>query len=95
MKQTLCLKKVDLISTFDPSWTIQTQIQSTSNLKIILKRLSQKDDEIFTRIIMAMKINDDIQSMMLASELVRIRILKKNIHMILESLQYFKTKHSY
>lgn len=95
MKQTLCLKNTDLNSTFDLSRTIQTTINSAVHLEIILERLSQQDDEIFTRIITAIKINNDIQSVMLASELARIRILKRNIRMILDLLQYFKTKHLY
>jgi len=62
------------------------------NLEIILERLSQKDDEIFTHVITAMKIKNYIQSAMFASELARIRILKRNIRMILELLQYSKIK---
>jgi len=91
MKQTLSLKNINL--TFNPSLIVQTH--SVVYLKTILEELSQKDDKIFKRIITAIKSNNDTESIMLASELVRIRILEKNIHMTLELLQYFKIKYLY
>jgi len=90
MKQTLSLK---INSTFDSSLIVLTP--EVAYLQTLLEKLSQKDDKIFKRIITAIKSNNDTESIMLASELVRIRILEKNIHMTLELLQYFKIKYLY
>ncbi|MCE9651621.1 MAG: hypothetical protein K8Q89_00960 [Nitrosarchaeum sp.] len=87
MKQTLYLK---INSTFNPSLIVQTS--EAAYLQILLGELSQKDYKIFKQIIIAIKTNSDTQSVILASELARIRILEKNICMTLELLQHFKTK---
>jgi len=88
MKQTLSLK---INSTFDSSLIVLTP--EVAYLQTLLEKLSQKDDKIFKQIIIAIKTNNDSHSLMLASELGRIRILEKNIIMTLKLLQHFKTKH--
>ena len=77
---------------FNP--TIEPVNSKTSELEIILYRLYHRENEIFKRIVIAIRINDNAQSMMLASELLRIRILKRNLGLSLELLYKHNSKHS-
>ena len=74
---------------------IESPHSNTSNLETVLHRLYHRENEIFKRIVIAIRISDDAQSMMLASELLRIRVLKRNICFTLELLYNYNTRHSY
>ena len=74
---------------------IESPHSNTSDLETVLNRLYHRENEIFKRIVIAIRINDDAQSTMLASELLRIRVLKRNICFALELLYNYNTRHSY
>jgi len=67
---------------------------NTSNLDTVLLRLYHRENEIFNRIIIAIKTKDNTQSIALASELLRIRILKRNIYIMLELSYNYNSRHS-
>ncbi len=48
-------------------------------LEAILERLQKRDNEIFGRIVEAIKTKDSVLSRLLASELAKIRILKRSL----------------
>lgn len=60
-------------------------------LETILGRLEKQDNELFGRIVEAVKTNDNFLSAMLASELVKLRILERNLRTI-KLLECFKVK---
>lgn len=68
---------------------------NTTDLEVILHRLYHRENEIFNRIVIAIRINDNAQSTMLASELIRIRVLKRNLCVILELVYHHNTRYSY
>lgn len=67
---------------------------NTNDLEIVLHRLYRRESEIFNRIVIAIRANDNAQSIMLASELIKIRILKRNLCVALELVYHHNTKHS-
>lgn len=64
--------------------TLQPQSLSSISVMIILERLRNRDSEMFKRIIDAIKTDNAPLSLMLASELTQIRILERNLCMILD-----------
>ncbi len=72
---------------------VQMQIK-TVDAEIILQRLFRRENIIFNRIVMAIKTNDRAQSTMLASELIKIRILKKNLCVTLELMYHYNISYS-
>ncbi|MCV0412877.1 hypothetical protein [Nitrosarchaeum sp.] len=71
---------------------VQTQTK-TRDLEIVLQRLFQRENIIFNRIVMTIKTNDSVQSTMLASELIKIRTLKRNLCVALELMYHYHTSH--
>ena len=93
MSQIQSLENHGVNAVFRPS--IEQAHSKTLDLETILHRLYHRENEIFNRIVVAIKINDNAQSMMLASELIRIRILKRNLCVVLEIVYHYNTRHSY
>jgi len=94
MSQIQSVENHGLNSTYFKSSFEQTHFK-ISDLEICLHKLYHRENEIFNRIVLAIKSNDNAQSMILASELVRIRILKRNICVALELVYRYNTKHTY
>jgi len=72
---------------------VQTQTK-TVDAEIVLQRLFRRENIIFNRIIMAIRTNDSAQSTMLASELIKIRRLKRNFCVALELMYHYNILHS-
>ncbi|QLH10480.1 hypothetical protein [Nitrosarchaeum sp. AC2] len=66
----------------------------TVDAEIVLQRLFRRENIIFNRIVMAIKTNDSTQSTMLASELIKIRILKRNLCVTLELMYHYNISYS-
>lgn len=66
----------------------------TADAEIVLQRLFRRENIIFNRIVMAIKTNDSAQSTMLASELIKIRILKRNLCVTLELMYHYNISYS-
>ncbi len=92
MSQIQTLKNQDLNTEFRPFF--EQTYSKTSDLEIILHGLYHKENEIFNHIVMTIKTNDNTHSMMLASELIRVRILKRNICVALELAYRYKLRHA-
>lgn len=60
-------------------------------LEAISQKLLRKDDELFCRIVEAVKNNDEFLSKMLASELIKIRNLERNLLVTIELIYRSKT----
>lgn len=67
---------------------------NTNDLEIVLHRLYHRENEIFNRIVLAIRTNDNTYGMMLASEIIRIRVLKRNLCVALELIYHHNTKYS-
>jgi len=94
MSQTQSLENHGLEYTvFRPS--LEQTYSKKSDLEIILHRLYHRENAVFNRIVIAIKTNENAQSMMLASELIRIRILKRNFCLALELMYHYNIRHSY
>ncbi len=92
MSQIESFEKNGLNFTVIKPYFIQTQTK-TSDLEIILERLFRRENIIFNRIVLAIRINDNAQSTMLASELIKIRTLKRNLCIALELAYHYNITH--
>ncbi|MFB5606076.1 MAG: hypothetical protein ACE5RF_07535 [Nitrosarchaeum sp.] len=70
---------------------LQHQTLSSISVMTILERLRNRDSEMFQRITDAVKTDNTSLILMLASELTQIRILERNLCMILD---LFKMQHN-
>jgi len=93
MNQIESFENNDLNFTVIKPRFVQTHTK-TSNLEIVLQRLYRRENIIFNRIVMTIKTNDSAQSRMLASELIKIRILKRNLCIALELAYHSNIIHS-
>lgn len=66
---------------------LQHQTLSSISVMTILERLRNRDSEMFQRITDAVKTDNAFLSLMLASELTQIRILERNLCMILDLIK--------
>ena len=62
-------------------------------LETMINKIDKKDAELFCRIVEAVKINDLSLSEMLAFELTKIRILKRNLLVTVELIHRYRTKY--
>lgn len=92
MNQIESFENYGLRFTVIKPYFIQTHTK-TVDLEIVLQRLFRRENIIFNRIVMAIRTNDSTQSTMLASELIKIRILKRNLCVALELMYHYNTSH--
>jgi len=92
MSQIQFVENHGLNSTYFKSSFEKTH-SNTNDLEIVLHRLYHRENEIFNRIVLAIRTNDNTHAMILASELIRIRVLKRNLCVALELVYHHNTKY--